>query len=573
MPIQGLDQGEPKLKLLLVLGVMLGGCIALTSCLSSAQRPLPQVIVAADRLREGPPMPIALAPGDRVSDVVIDPVHIRPESAPGYENLPTSVTSVYSAPPLKLSLGEVVTETMANNLQIKVQGYNLRIAEYGVPAAQGIYDLLITSRLRAIRSEEQQFTTSTIPLISRGRQRVGELALSQLLPTGAVLQPDYLVTRSTDGTERHVASLNLTQPLLNGFGPTVTNANIQFARLERAASAGDYQALIEDQLVDALTTYWNLVGVLEFYKVKVISYAAALDLLRINREKVRVELLPNTDEFQAEAAAEDRRNQLIQARQAVRDLEDRLKRLIYLRPERPLWPAEIEPTQPVAWRELRINLDDALAVAQECRPELQRATSAVEEARLNLKVARNTILPQLDFFGTISSNGLGEGFDEGVRTSRSGKFTSYVAGLSFNFPLQNRAARYRVRQAKAALQQAETQANDLHNQITLEVRQALRDLQTAREQIDVTRSQVTSQEANLATGQQRYDVGLMTTFEVLRFQEDLANAQSDHLRAIIDANQAAIRLERARGTLLATYGIEVTGTQLGPVCAALNAPR
>jgi outer membrane protein TolC len=569
----GLDQGDPMLKWLLVLGVMLGGCIALTACTSSGQRPLPQAMVAAAPLREGPPVPVALAPGDRVSDVVIDPVRIRPETAPGYEDLPTSVTSVYSVPPLKLSLGEVVTETLANNLAIKAQGYSLRIAEYGVPAARGIYDLLFTSRLRYIRTEEQEFTTSTIPLIGRDRQRTGELGLSQLLPTGAILQPDYLVTRSPNGIERHIASLNLTQPLLSGFGPTVTNANIQFARLERTASAGDYQALVEDQLVDSLTTYWDLVGTLEFYKVKVVSYAAALDLLRINREKVRVELLPNADEYQAEAAAEDRRSQLILARQAVRDLEDRLTRLIFLRPDRPLWTAEIEPTQPVAWRELRIGLDDALAVAQDCRPELQRAASAVEEARLNLKVARNTVLPQLDFFGTLSSNGLGEGFDEGVRASRSGKFTSYVTGLSFSFPLQNRAARYRARQAQAALQQAEEQAKDLRNQITLEVRQALRDLQTARLQIDVTRSQVDSQEANLIVAQQRYDVGLMTTFEVLSFQEDLANAQSEHLRAIVAANQAAIRLERARGTLLATYGVQMTGADLGPACAALDAPR
>ncbi len=541
----------------MLIGVMLGGALGLAGCASLAQRPLPQATVDASRLSEGLPVPVALAPGDLVSGIVLDPVRIRPETVPGYENLPTSVTSVYSAPPLKLSLGEVVAETLANNRPLKIQGYTLRIADYGVPAARGIYDLLASARLQFTRTEEQQLGASTTLSISRARQRAGELSLSQLLPTSAVLEPDWLVTRSTNGTYGHIFSLNLTQPLLRGFGPTVTNARIRNAQFELAGSWGDYQAGMEDQLVDALAAYWNLVGAVEFYKVKIISYAAALDLLRIIREKVRVGLQPIADEYQAEAAAEDRRDQLIQARQDVHDLGDRLKRLIFLQHDRPLWQTEIQPTQPVAWREARIGLDEALAVALEHRPELRRAASAVGQAKVNLKVARNNVLPHLNLFGALSSNGLGEGFDEGARNARSGKYTSYLAGLTFSFPLQNRAARYQRRQAEAALHQAEEMMKDLRDQISLEVRQAVRDLHTARQQIGVSQAQITSQEANLTAVQQRFGVGLTTTFQVLQFQEDLANAQSQHLSAIIGLNQAAIRLERARGTLLDTYGIEV----------------
>ena len=57
------------------------------------------------------------------------------------------------------------------------------------------------------------------------------------------------------------------------------------------------------------------------------------------------------------------------------------------------------------------------------------------------------------------------------------------------------------------------------------------------------------------TGMKRQSVGLATSFEVLRFQTDLAAARSNLLRAVIDYNKSPIQLERAKGTLLETVGI------------------
>jgi outer membrane protein len=105
---------------------------------------------------------------------------------------------------------------------------------------------------------------------------------------------------------------------------------------------------------------------------------------------------------------------------------------------------------------------------------------------------------------------------------------------------------------------------DEEDQITLEVRQAVRDLRTSRERISATESQVRSSEATLNAETKRLEVGISTSFEVLKFQEDLANAQSQHLRAVTDYNRAAVRLERSAGTLLNTFGVSVEGADLNP---------
>jgi outer membrane protein TolC len=51
---------------------------------------------------------------------------------------------------------------------------------------------------------------------------------------------------------------------------------------------------------------------------------------------------------------------------------------------------------------------------------------------------------------------------------------------------------------------------------------------------------------------------------VLTFQDDLAKAQSQHIRAVIDYNKALVNLERARGLMLQTYGVNMTNVDLNP---------
>lgn len=525
---------------------------------------LPQFDLNKERLAQGPPVPVALGATGQSSDVVLDPVKIAPEAAPGYENLPTTVTTLFDGPAVtELGLAEVVGETLANNRRVKIQGFSLRESEYGVPAARGIYDLLLSGRLTYFRNESQNSDSSRTLGVSRSRRRSGAAGVQQLLPTGAILSADFNVNNTVGGPYRETLPISLVQPLLRGWGPAVTNAQIRIAEARRSGGRADFQAEVQDQLAEALRTYWQLKGAIEEYKVQVISYSSARELLRVNREKVRVEVLPIVDEYQALAAAEDRRVNLIQARQAVRGLEDRLKRLIFMSGAgEPNWGAQIRPTQAFAWRELTLGEATALETAMACRPEIRRAESELRAAQVRLKVARNNVLPELNLVATATPNGVGRGFDEGYRNAESWKAVSYLGALEFSFPLQNRAARYGYKQAKAAVEQSEERLREARDQTALEVREALRAMTTARERITISQSRIASEEANLATEQQRLGVGLSVTFRVLDFQQRLAEAQSQHIRAIVDYNTAAIDLEQARGTLLATWGVKVIGAEL-----------
>lgn len=578
--------------------------LPLLAACSTPRTALPQYAVDTQRLDEGIPVPATIATTTGTvtlptSAVHQDPVSVRLDTAIGIENLPTTVTQLYDGPSRPLSVRDVVLDTLANNRSIKIEGYDLRIAEFDVPVNKGIYDLLISGQASYERIDEQ--SSQSGGLFNQGntnsRTTRGELNLSQLLPTGGTFElfsslvrsrsafnsvsftplavPPFFSFGSTNGVSRDYRAglgAGITQPLLRGFGPTVTNAEIRIAQFEQQGAAADFEATVEQALYDALETYWTLIGNIEAYKVRIVSYSAARDLLRVNQAKYNAGVLAQTEVLQAEAAAEDRRDLLIRQRQNVRDLEDQLKRLIHLRENGPEWGLQIQPTQSFAWRDVQLDAEQMIEVALSQRAELRRAQSTIDKAELNLRVARNRIMPQVDLFARAEATGLDDNASGSFGEADNGDDINYSTGVQFSYPLQNRRARYQLRQASASQDQAAENYADVEEQIITEVRQAARALLTSRERIDVTLSQVRAEQAKLASETKRLDVGISTAFQVLDFQEDLADAALQHLQAVVDFNIALLRLERARGTLLETLGVGVTGTELEPAAKPVIFP-
>jgi outer membrane protein TolC len=585
-----LDEEFPNLKSDRIVRLIPLSLILLLPTMQGCRAPLPtppRLEADARRLEPSPPAPIAIgtsATSSGASAIVSSPIRIRPEDSVGYDTLPTTVTQLFDRTPTPLSLADAVGLTLANERGLKIQGYDLRIAQYEVPVAKGIYDLTMSTGYLFRRIEEQISPAGFVGQ-SADSQRVrdGYVRLGQLLPTGATLTLAYEAMRRTnlftafdDAFNRTLetdvrylqrATVGVRQPLLRGFGPGVTNAGIRIARAEEAGAAADFQTNLEATLAGAIATYWELIGAIEIYRVRVVSYAAARDLLRVNTARYEAGTLRQSDVLQARAAAESRRAELIRARRNVRDIEDDLKRRIFLQSGGPQWETQIRPSQPIAWREIAADQEDAIRTALDARSELRRALAEIDKSRIESQVTDNALLPQLNLIGEISSNGLDSNFDRSWDTATDGKYTSYDVGAELIYPLQNRAARYRRKQAQARGLRANEALEQLRDRITLEVRQAVRGLSSARQRIDATMSTVVSQEENLRSQTRLYEAGVATAFEVLEFQDDLAEAQSQHIAAVIEYNIAALALERARGTLLATYGVtlvDADGPSKGP---------
>jgi outer membrane protein TolC len=90
----------------------------------------------------------------------------------------------------------------------------------------------------------------------------------------------------------------------------------------------------------------------------------------------------------------------------------------------------------------------------------------------------------------------------------------------------------------------------LEQNILLEADTAAGQIDTTRKRIEASRAARIFAEKTLEAGQARLASGTTTTFEVLQFQRDLAQAQINEIRAVTDHNKAIATYARLTGTTL-----------------------
>jgi outer membrane protein TolC len=103
----------------------------------------------------------------------------------------------------------------------------------------------------------------------------------------------------------------------------------------------------------------------------------------------------------------------------------------------------------------------------------------------------------------------------------------------------------------------------LEQKITVEIRQAIRQIQTNRKRIDATEKARILADKKLEVEQKKLSVGMSTNFEVLRVQRDLLEAETNWIKALLDYTKSLVALELAEGTILDRHNIELEETE-GP---------
>lgn len=353
-------------------------------------------------------------------------------------------------------------------------------------------------------------------------------------------------------------AFTLTQPLLRNAGIEVNKTFIKVAQNNAFVEQHIFRDRVMTIIATIEQTYWELVFANENLKVAQAALKAAEELLAANRAKAKAGVMSIVDVLQAEAAVASRVEQVLVAEKSIRDQEDQLRRLLNpgedeLRQDVRLTPADA----PVTVLE-PLSLQEAIDTAIDLRPEIVQAKKNVESGELNKQFARNQLLPTLSFQGTIGLAGLGSDLGDSFSRNFSGDFYNYGAGMVLSYPLGNRAAinTYNKRQLEA--KNAEIAMASVRQQIIVGIREAVRRVQTDFKRIETTRSARIMAEKQLLAEQERLKVGLSTTRFVLDFQRDLATAQGNELRAIIDYNKSLSNLARHKATTLDRYHLELS---------------
>ncbi len=192
-----------------------------------------------------------------------------------------------------------------------------------------------------------------------------------------------------------------------------------------------------------------------------------------------------------------------------------------------------------------MSLEGALAKAYDHRADYQAAKARVLGAQFALRAAKAERYPTLTASGYYG--------DEGLRllTNSHGVFQA-TGSIQFNI-FDGGRIKADILEQDAELRNRQNELQNLRGQIDYDVRNALLDLKSAGDQVDVARSNIDLANQTLQQGRDRFIAGVTNTVEVVQAQQTVAEANENLISAQFQYNLAKISLARALG--LAEEGV------------------
>lgn len=470
------------------------------------------------------------------------------------------------AGPLNLTYRSAIEQALAKNFQIKVEEFNPRIAKARQLSESGRFDPKLDlsytydENRRDLRSLDPTFESAApdspdSDRFARSSGMMGDATISGLTPWGLAYDLGGSITRNTDSNSRinerfqTFIGASIVQPLLRNFGTDVNLAQIRIARADQSISAWTLRQRIIDVVTDTVSVYNALYFAIENLKVERRSRDLAAQTLRDNQRRAEIGVMSPLDVIQAQADVASREELVLVAERVVKDTENFLKQLV-TDDISTILDREVAIAPPPFDLDVKIDKDADIKRAFQLRPDFQQALLEIQKRNINVVFTRNQALPQLDLIASLGLNGLDTSLGGSVSELKVPSSFDAAIGANFSMPIPNRTATGNLEISKLEVARSIVALKQLEQAIYVEIDNAAGQVETARKRIEATRAARIFAQETLEAGQARLAAGTATTFEVLQFQRNLAQAETAEIQALTDHLTAIAEYARATGTTL-----------------------
>lgn len=370
------------------------------------------------------------------------------------------------------------------------------------------------------------------------------------------------------GTSR--MTLNYTQPLLRNGGKVFNTSQIVLAQIQSGAARDVFSRELQDHLLDVTESYWNLFLERGLLLQRQRLYKRGQLILKDLEVREQLDAVANQI-VRARAAVASRRSDLFRAAAGVKNAEGRLRALVNAPGLGIVDEFELTPMDFPATYAIPLELHETLQAAFRNRPEIREALKQVRAGAVRLNVSQNELLPILDLTLDSYVNGLrGDSNIGGAWVDQFGDGApSYTAGLRFEMPLGNRAARARFQRRAIELRQLEHQFRNTLQVLQLDVEITVRETHTAFREIEAKRQALRAAESEVDFLTQRWELmpgedrsTSLLLEDLLAAQERLAQQEFEFLNAQIQYNISIVNLKKATGTLLQFEQVNVGKSEI-----------
>jgi len=348
------------------------------------------------------------------------------------------------------------------------------------------------------------------------------------------------------------ARLQASQPLLRGAGEDVARADQKSTRLAARAQSAQAEDEAAQLVRDLVVGYWELAYAAETLAVDREGEALALHQIPITQEVVGLGFAPPSAMKIAELQVALRQDTVLRDAMALGDQSLAVRRLVGLElTSTPLAPGDDVEIPSTAWSER-----DAVAATLAHGPSIAQKRFAQREAEVTVDVASNAALPRLDLQVSGEVDGVASGVSDAFRQLGSAQAYSITGGLALRWDIGG-AAGAAAAAARVHRARLDAERMDLDHQLTASAMSAVRQLQLARQRIELGELAVRVADEALHSETAAFKAGRSTVVLVFQRQDDVSQAKLRLARARIDAVEANVLLEYLTGGLLARYGVKV----------------
>ena len=558
------------------------------------------------------PTPIAV-PTPAVSDVQpVAPENLQgvPQIAPNYRSEDRGLpdlgrVGVDMTAQRPLTMREAISMALDNNKDIEVTRENVRIAEFDLKAARGVYEPRF--------SGQTYYEKATVPNISffsptitktTTDNFVGNAGFIGYVPKfGTVLNATINNQRAATDNPISIISpqynsnvtFSVTQPIFRGRSFDQNRRTIEIAKRNLSLTDTQFRQRSIEIITNVQRAYWDLTYALRNLQVQRDSLRDAKDQMEHNRRLVEEGQLAPIDIVAADTQVANFEQAVYDALNVVAQAENNLKNLISPDRNNTIWGESLTPVDPVDLDAPRTTLTEALNVAIQNRPELEINQAQKDINSIDQRFFREQTKPQVDLLASYSTAGVGGSLNSGFTnpllrncvagstdptceqaaiaqaqllqavggaTSTytdilSNKYPTFRVGVQFNLPLfGDKTAKAQLGRSLVEGERLQTQREQIEQNIQVDVRNALQVLRTAEARLRSAAIARENSAKQYESEQRKLDAGQSDIYRVLERQTALSTARSNELRAQTELNKAIADLQRATGNALKENNVQ-----------------
>jgi len=336
-------------------------------------------------------------------------------------------------------------------------------------------------------------------------------------------------------------SLSVTQPLLKGFGPAIVLEPLTQAERNVVYEVRSYERFRRTFAFDVASRMF-----------RIAQQVDTLENQRQNQDSVR--RIRERNEAFAEAGQlldievdQARQNELraqtdvVEAERALEGLYDDFKLFLGLPVDADIRirTEELDDLFGLVVPELSIPEEAGARIALSRRLDYRTDLDRVNDAERDVVIAEDRFGVGLDLSAEASTAS-----KEGQVLDYANAPVNWSVGLDLELPIDQLTERNQYRAALIGLESARRNAEEATDFVRADVRDALRELDAAREQVEIQELSVQLAERRVESAAMQQDAGRADTRTLLESQEDLVAAQNAAVRARVDYTLARLALYR-----------------------------